>query len=77
VLISVSADELTGIAVSLLDALKARGHTTLAYGVLAEGERDDWAWAAEAVARTWQRAVPSRSPRLLPECCSAALVYGV
>jgi ribose 5-phosphate isomerase B len=54
-LISVSADELTGIAPLLVAELERRGHRTLLHGVLGEGEgegeRGDWAWAAEAVAR--------------------------
>ncbi len=49
--ISVSADELTGIAGALVGELERRGHHTLAHGALADGERDDWAWASEAVAR--------------------------
>jgi ribose 5-phosphate isomerase B len=49
--ISVSADELTGIAGALIAELERRGHDTLAHGALADGERDDWAWASEAVAR--------------------------
>jgi ribose 5-phosphate isomerase B len=49
--ISVSADELTGIAGALVGELERRGHRTLAHGALADGERDDWAWASEAVAR--------------------------
>jgi ribose 5-phosphate isomerase B len=50
-LISVSADELTGIAGSLLAELQSRGHETIAHGALAEQERSDWAWASESVAR--------------------------
>jgi len=49
--ISVSADELTGIAGTLVAELERRGHQTLAHGALAENEREDWAWASEAVAR--------------------------
>jgi ribose 5-phosphate isomerase B len=49
--ISVAADELTGVAPALVEALERRGHDTLAHGALAAGERDDWAWAAEAAAR--------------------------
>jgi ribose 5-phosphate isomerase B len=49
--ISVSADELTGIAGMLVAEIERRGHHTLAHGALADGERDDWAWASEAVAR--------------------------
>ncbi len=49
--ISVSADELTGIAGALVAELERRGLHALAHGALTEGERDDWAWASEAVAR--------------------------
>jgi ribose 5-phosphate isomerase B len=49
--ISVAADELTGIAEVLVGALASRGHRTLAHGALGDGERDDWAWASEAAAR--------------------------
>ena len=31
--------------------LRRRGHDTVVHGALAEGERDDWAWASEAAAR--------------------------
>jgi ribose 5-phosphate isomerase B len=54
--ISVSADEPVGIADSLVGELERRGHEALAHGALAasspegDGERDDWAWASEAVA---------------------------
>ncbi|HEY2397441.1 MAG TPA: RpiB/LacA/LacB family sugar-phosphate isomerase [Solirubrobacteraceae bacterium] len=50
-LISVAADELTGIAGTLVEELGRRGHETLAHGALVEDERDDWAWATEAAAR--------------------------
>jgi ribose 5-phosphate isomerase B len=49
--IAVSADELTGIADALAGELERRGHETLCHGALADGEREDWAWASEAVAR--------------------------
>jgi ribose 5-phosphate isomerase B len=49
--ISLAADELTGIAGALVDELARRGHSALAHGALNDGERDDWAWASEAVAR--------------------------
>jgi ribose 5-phosphate isomerase B len=49
--ISVSADELTGIATLLVGELERRGHETLTHGALSEAERDDWAWASEAAAR--------------------------
>jgi ribose 5-phosphate isomerase B len=50
-LISVAADELSGIAATLVQELERRGHEAVRHGVLAEGERSDWAWASEAVAR--------------------------
>jgi ribose 5-phosphate isomerase B len=50
-LISVAADELTGVAGALMEELRRRGHETLAHGALGEGEREDWAWASEAAAR--------------------------
>jgi ribose 5-phosphate isomerase B len=50
-LISVAADERTGVAGALLEELKRRGHETLAHGALGDGEREDWAWASEAAAR--------------------------
>jgi ribose 5-phosphate isomerase B len=49
--ISVSADELTGIAGALVAELERRVLHAVAHGALTEGERDDWAWASEAVAR--------------------------
>jgi ribose 5-phosphate isomerase B len=49
--ISVAADELTGVAGAISDALRARGHEVIAHGALSESERDDWAWASEAAAR--------------------------
>jgi ribose 5-phosphate isomerase B len=51
VLISVAADELTGVAGELEHELQMRGHETVLRGALAPGERADWAWAAEAAAR--------------------------
>ena len=50
-LISVAADESTGIAGVLVSELERRGHEALRHGALAEDERSDWAWAAEAAAR--------------------------
>jgi len=47
----VAADERAGVAEALVAALRRRGHEPLAHGALAEGERDDWAWASEAAAR--------------------------
>jgi ribose 5-phosphate isomerase B len=49
--ISVAADESTGVAEAVVEALRARGHDTVVHGALREGERDDWAWASEAAAR--------------------------
>jgi ribose 5-phosphate isomerase B len=49
--IAVAADERTGIAQAVVDELRRRGHEPLARGALADGERDDWAWASEAAAR--------------------------
>jgi ribose 5-phosphate isomerase B len=49
--ISVAADERAGVAETLVAELRRRGHEVLPHGVLAEGERDDWAWASEAAAR--------------------------
>jgi ribose 5-phosphate isomerase B len=49
--ISVAADERTGVAVAIVDELGRRGHEPLVHGALADGERDDWAWASEAAAR--------------------------
>ena len=49
--IAVAADERTGVADAVVDELRRRGHEPLLHGALAEAERDDWAWCAEAAAR--------------------------
>src|SRR5215218_2665151 len=49
--IAVAADEDTGVAGAVVAQLRDRGHEPLLHGALAEGERDDWAWASEAAAR--------------------------
>jgi ribose 5-phosphate isomerase B len=49
--IAVSADELTGVADAVLDALRERGHELILHGVYAAGERPEWAWASESAAR--------------------------
>lgn len=49
--IAVAADELTGVAELVPEALRARGHEPLAHGALVAGERPDWAWASEQAAR--------------------------
>src|SRR5512143_968348 len=49
--IAVAADERTGIADAVVAELRKRGHEPIPHGALADGERDDWAWASEAAAR--------------------------
>jgi ribose 5-phosphate isomerase B len=49
--IAVAADERVGVADAVVEELRRRGHEPLMHGALAEGERDDWAWCAEAAAR--------------------------
>jgi ribose 5-phosphate isomerase B len=50
--VSIAADERTGVAGDLAGALRDRGHEVVAeHGALNDGERDDWAWCAEAAAR--------------------------
>jgi ribose 5-phosphate isomerase B len=49
--ISVAADERTGVADAVVQELRKRGHEPIVHGALADGERDDWAWASEAAAR--------------------------
>jgi ribose 5-phosphate isomerase B len=49
--IAVAADELTGVAELVPEALRARGHEPVEHGVLAPGERSDWAWASARAAR--------------------------
>src|ERR687897_3028936 len=49
--ISVAADERAGIADAVIAELRRRGHEPVPHGALADGERDDWAWASEAAAR--------------------------
>ena len=49
--IAVAADERVGIATTVLEQLRRRGHDPIALGALREGDRDDWAWASEAAAR--------------------------
>ena len=46
-----SADEVTGVAEAVVEALRERGHEVLLHGALAPGERPDWAWCSEAAAR--------------------------
>jgi ribose 5-phosphate isomerase B len=49
--IAVAADERVGVAETVVEELRKRGHEPIAHGALGEGERDDWAWASEAAAR--------------------------
>src|SRR5436309_15479646 len=49
--VSVAADERTGVAEAVVEELRKRGHDPIVHGALADGERDDWAWASEAAAR--------------------------
>ena len=50
--IAIAADERTGVADAVADALRERGHDVVAaHGALCDDERDDWAWCSEAAAR--------------------------
>jgi ribose 5-phosphate isomerase B len=49
--IAVSADELVGVAETLVDELRNRGHEPVLYGALTPDTRPDWAWASEQAAR--------------------------
>jgi ribose 5-phosphate isomerase B len=49
--VAVAADERVGIAEAVVEELRKRGHEAIPHGALADGERDDWAWASEAAAR--------------------------
>jgi ribose 5-phosphate isomerase B len=49
--IAISADQLTGVAEALPDALRERGHEAVLHGAYVADERSDWAWASERAAR--------------------------
>jgi len=49
--VAVASDERVGVAEKLVKELHARGRKTVCFGALKEGDRDDWAWSAEAAAR--------------------------
>lgn len=49
--IAVAADELVGVAETLVEELRTRGHEPVLHGALNPDERADWAWASEAAAR--------------------------
>jgi len=48
--VSISADEVAGVAGLLAEELRRRGHEPILHGALAAGERPDWAWASAAAA---------------------------
>jgi ribose 5-phosphate isomerase B len=49
--IAVAADDLVGVAETVVDELRNRGHEPVPYGALNPEDRADWAWASEAAAR--------------------------
>jgi ribose 5-phosphate isomerase B len=49
--VAVAADERAGVAETVVEELRKRGHEPILHGALADGERDDWAWASESAAR--------------------------
>ncbi len=49
--IAISADELTGVATTLPEQLRARGHEPILHGAYVPDEPADWAWASERAAR--------------------------
>ncbi|MFI6296446.1 RpiB/LacA/LacB family sugar-phosphate isomerase [Nonomuraea sp. NPDC050790] len=49
--ISVAADSLDGVAGTVVEELRGRGHEVITHGALDADERADWAWASEAAAR--------------------------
>ena len=49
--IAIAADERTGVADTVVEEIRRRGHDPLLHGALTDAERDDWAWASEAAAR--------------------------
>ncbi len=49
--IAIAADELTGVAQTLPEELRRRGHQSVLHGAYRDDERPDWAWASEAAAR--------------------------
>jgi ribose 5-phosphate isomerase B len=49
--IAIAADERAGVADAVVEEVRRRGHEPVLHGALAQGERDDWAWASEAAAR--------------------------
>src|SRR5262245_10374112 len=49
--IAVAADELVGVAETVVDELRRRGHEPVLHGALDPDDRADWAWASEKAAR--------------------------
>jgi len=49
--VAVASDERKGVAEAVVEELRRRGHEPIPHGALANGEREDWAWASEAAAR--------------------------
>jgi ribose 5-phosphate isomerase B len=49
--VAVSSDMDTPLAHAVVEELRKRGHQPVPHGAIAEGERDDWAWASERAAR--------------------------
>jgi ribose 5-phosphate isomerase B len=49
--IAVAADELVGVAETVVEELRKRGHDPVLHGALNPDERADWAWASEKAAR--------------------------
>src|SRR2546423_10922964 len=47
----VASDGRRGGAEPVVEELRRRGHEPVPHGALADGEREDWAWASEAAAR--------------------------
>jgi ribose 5-phosphate isomerase B len=48
--VAIAADELTGVAESLPEELRRRGHDPILHGAYSRDERDDWAWASSVAA---------------------------
>ncbi len=49
--ISMAADEPADLTEKLVAEILGRGHQVILHGALADSERHDWAWSAEAAAR--------------------------